>query len=484
MVDTHSARTGTKRLQTILAKPWLYERSGRIYLRLRPRKATTNHFTLSLRTTDRNTAMLITRDILRALKAFHLDNPALTWPEIKERLHVVAEECLTMAHGDDSLMAYAMIYGDHSQSLIKASAQMPLTVAQQRGVREAQDIMDAAQERLQGNAQRLVGIVEKLGEPDPKPASLSLSVRGPAESPKEPVTWESLTTSYLEEHGTNVKASTLSSLQANYRTLGAAFQAIGVTDLYTHTRTDMVALRAELLSSRKPSTVNNLITQMSTALDWAVRNDLIPKAYTTKLKLTKGAESEREAFTRAQVMTLMAKANSMPIDSWERWGLSVLAITGARVGEVAQLGPQDIFEVDGHLCISINEDTPDKSIKNKFSNRIVPLVDGALGFKLSEFRQAVAMGSLASTQVVISVQVRKRLGKLMRDTLGDDRAETQTLHSLRHHLASSLKSAGVPVAYAQAILGHSTGTITYDDYGSDVPVSVLAKTLAAVFKIS
>ena len=93
-----SPQNGTNLLQTALAKPYHYRRSGRYYLRLRQQGATQGFFTLSLRTTDKATAMQISKDILKTLSLFHLDNPKASWRELKERLITIAEECLTMAH--------------------------------------------------------------------------------------------------------------------------------------------------------------------------------------------------------------------------------------------------------------------------------------------------------------------------------------------------------------------------------------------------
>ena len=481
MTDTQRAalsqRAPQRLYQTVLAKPWLYTRNGYYYLRLRPRRATKGHFTLSLRTKDRTTAMLTTQDIMKALKVFHLDDPELSWPAIKERLYDIAEECITTGHEEDALYAYSVVYGEISEALARASAMVPLNVKQQKGAKIAKDTMDKAQERLRGDAQPLLGLLRDLEKPE---ASEHVSASSSVRPTKASLTWTAMAALYLKEHGGNVKPSTLTSLEGNYRVIGAAFEVIGVTDMTATTRADMIALRTELLSTRKPSTVNNLITQMSTVFDWAVNNDHIAKAYTAKLKLTKGTDSEREAFTRDQVVRIMQHCNAMPVESWERWGLAILAITGARVGEVAQLTKTDFKEVDGHLCISINEDSPDKSIKNKFSARLVPLVDGALGFNLEEFKQGLELGALATIQAVSVIQARKLLGKLMREVLGLDQGSSQTLHSLRHHMASSMKAQGVPVAYAQAILGHSSGTITYDDYGSDIPPAALAEVIAGM----
>lgn len=475
MTDTISAPNGTNLLQTVLAKPWHYRRNGRYYLRVRPKSDTTNYFTVSLRTADRSAAMDISKDIMKALAVFHLDNPTATWEDLRPRLLTIAEECLTMAHGDDSLVAYAVVYDEIKDSLSRAAAHGPFTAPQQRAIGFGKRIMSGAQDRLRGDAEPLIGIVRELEAPE-RP-SLSSSVSAPEAPPKDALTWDYLTTSYMKEHSSNIKESTKASMETNFKVIGLSMEAIGLTDLRTHTRADMIDLRTDLLRTRKASTVNNLLIKLMQVLDWAVANDHLTKAYTTKLKISKGADSDREAFSRDQVVTVMKHAATLPMDSWERWGVSLLAITGARVGEVAQLTKPDITKVDGYWCININEDSPDKSIKNKHSARVVPLIDGALGFDLQAFLEAVEGGALPSDHGVNPVKASKHLGLLMKKALGENRTENQTLHSLRHHIASSMKSGGVPVAFAQAILGHSTKTIAYDNYGSEIPVEALAEVL-------
>jgi len=40
---------------------------------------------------------------------------------------------------------------------------------------------------------------------------------------------------------------------------------------------------------------------------------------------------------------------------------------------------------------------------------------------------------------------------------------------------------GVPTTHAQAVMGHASGTITFDTYGSGVPVDVIAEMLSGLF---
>ncbi|POF39714.1 integrase [Pseudomonas laurylsulfativorans] len=482
MTTTQHPQSGTNLLQTALAKPYHYRRSGRYYLRLRPQGSTKGFFTLSLRTTDKATAMTISQEILQTLKAYHFDNPEATWDELRERLIDIAESYLTMAHGDSSLVAYEMIHDEHHVALREASAKLPLSVNQQRAVSKALEILEAAQERLEGRPGKLVDIVrdlkgESCGTPTPLPASLSVFPSG------GPLTWDYLSNQYLTEHSVNIKETTKASMLVNYKAIKGAFEETGLTDLRTHNRDHMVAIRTALLVGRQHSTVNNILTKMMTVMDWAVNNDYLTKAYTSNLKLTKGTDSKREGFSKDQVVALMNHSAELPADSWERWGLSLLAITGARVGEIAYLTKKDIKQVDGLWCIHINEDGPNKSIKNKHSDRTIPLIDGAFStFDLKEFLKAVEAGALPSDHGVNPVKASKNLGILMKTILGETREETQTLHSLRHFMASSLQAEGVAVAYAQAITGHSSRTVTFGTYGSAIPVGKLAEELTKVLK--
>lgn len=471
-------KTATTLLQTVLAKPWIYRRQGVYYLRVRPVGALTGLFTISLRTNERPQATELTKDILAALAVFHLNNPQAPWADIHSRLSVIALEALTMRHTDASLVAYESIYGELQENLTQAAAQEGLTLNQHRGVVGAQRLLEAATKRLRGDSTDLVDIVDSLE---------GIVGAGPAESLKakrEALHWDDLWPVYLKEKEGDVKKSTLDGYKTNYKQVSEALEVTGTSDLRRHTRADLVAMRDELLETRKASTVNNLITQFTTVMTWAVDNDYLAKAYTSKLKLTKGAESSRIPFERSQVESLMAHANTLPNDSWERWCLSILAITGARAREVTQLNRKDFPEIDGQLCISIREDEEGQSVKNKYSVRVVPLVDGVLGFDRTAFTEALQGPTppLPIYSEVNNIQARKALGVMVSEVL-PNKSEHQTLHSLRHHMASSFKVAGVPVTFAQALLGHSSGTLAYDTYGgSAIPIGTLAGVIEGVFK--
>ncbi|MBU3054957.1 tyrosine-type recombinase/integrase [Pseudomonas indica] len=415
--------------------------------------------------------MEISSNIQRALAYFHLGNPDATWEELKERLLAIAKECLEIAHGDiGSDLAHSEFYQEMYGALKEVSKQGDLSLAQHRALAIGQSIMAAANARLEGRPGALVKIIDKLHYRELIDSEINACQPLSVGTPQDPTSWDELSSLYMAEHSINLKESSRKAAITAHTVIGEAFAAIGVTDLRVHTRENMTALRAKLLDGRKASTVNNLLAKLQAVMTWAVRSDKITKQYADKLKITKGAESERVAFTREQVVILMTYANALPSSSWERWALSLLAVTGARVGEVSYLTKADIKQVDGLWCIDINEDAEGKSIKNKHSKRLVPLVDRALGFDLSAFLQAVDEGALPSDNRITTTQASKRLNQLIRDALGDSKGDNQSLHSLRHHLISAMQAAGVPVAFAQAAAGQSSGTIAYNVYGSGSPI--------------
>lgn len=479
MTVIHRTQSGTNLLQTALAKPYHYRRSGRYYLRLRPQGTAKGFYTLSLRTTDKATAMTISKDILKTLAAFHLDNPAATWDELRERLADIAEECLTMAHGDDSLVAYEMIYDELRLSLREASAKGPMTVDQQRAASKAEDILEAAQERLKGRPGKLVGIVEELRcVPCGTPVApcLSLSVNA-----SEALTFEHLSGLYMAEQKDNVQASTMRDVKSSCAAISAVLEGL---DLKGHTRADMVALKAKLLEDRKGSTVNKLLTRLSTVMDWAVHNGYLDKGFDKGLKLSKDADSSREAFSQDQVQLLMSYTNGLPADVWQRWALSLGVITGTRIEELRQLTKADVKQVGGVWVIDINRNDG-KTAKTKNALRVIPLTDAAYGFDLKAFL-AFVDSSDSRLFTLGAGQFSNVLNGALRDVLSLNVDRTQTFHSLRHSLAGALKAAEVPVGTAEAILGHASGSISYDLYGagSAVEVGRMAEALVSAFRMA
>lgn len=420
------------------------------------------------------------RRLAETIKAFHLDHPQATWLELREHLLSVAESLLSSAHDVHSLRDWGDLYEDVRTNLSEIAATMPLSVDQHEHVARAREVMSAAQVRLQGDSVPLVTIIRdlegdqsKLGESVP----VSLSVLAP-------MTFEVLSGLYLADRAQDQKESTLKETKVCHGTLSAQ---LGDLDLRNHSRADLVALRDRLSEGRMSSTVNKLLVKLSAVLAWAVENGHLVKTYDKKLKLTKGLESTRKTFSQAQVVKVMEYASNLPETSWKRWLLSLGVITGGRLNEISQLTTSDIQILDsGITVIHINEVGEGKSIKNKRSERLVPLTDGAYGFDLAAFLRYVEScklsGSVSLAQIGYKTAGEWANQQAIPAALGADHKAGLTYHSFRHSLASLMQVQGVPTVHAQAVMGHASGTITFDTYGSGVPVGVIAEMLSGIFR--
>lgn len=451
-------------ITTPLATPYYYRRAGVYYLRLRPVGLLSSH-TVSLRSTDRTTAMQNSKDLRAALAGFHLDNPQADWESIRSAIREFAREALQADHSNDPMQSYGMVYDDLKGHLIGHAMTTPMTPVQARGVEAAIAAVNGAQKRLYGD----LGALNEILEDGPScgtstPPSSSLSVLPTADA----LTFEGLSTIYIKEHQTNVTDDTLKSLSYNLKALNGALSGL---DLRSHTRADMQILKSTLGTSRAPITVNKLLGTLVTVLDWSVNNGFLERHYAKGLKHRKGASSQRKAFSKTQIQTIMEKAVK---DTSEASLLIQLAVlTGARLNELTTLVKGDFKVLNGVTMVDINKNQAFKSLKNDHSVRMVPLV-GSLGFdlegllrrveKLSGDDDQLFKGSRAHLANTANALLRSFHGEADKDLV---------FHSLRHSLASSLKSSGARLEVAQAILGHSSGSITWDLYGRCGTLSVV-----------
>lgn len=288
---------------------------------------------------------------------------------------------------------------------------------------------------------------------------------------------------YLGEQETNLAPASIRDMKSAFKTLAEALTdpETGVElDLKHHTREDMVNLKSKLMDGRKPLTVNKLLTRLNTLVTWAINSGYLEKAFNKGLKISKGAESGRKAFTEEQIQTLMDQMAQLPVSSWKRWAMSLGVITGGRISEIYQLTKADVLKIGDVVVVSIN-DNESKTLKNKHSNRLVPLVDGAYGFDLKAFLEYVdsCEGKLFDR---VAHNFTRVLNETLRDTLQHDSGEGLTYHSLRHSLAGLMKYHGVQMEFAQSIMGHSSQSITFDLYGGSQQVGV--QKLEAALKVS
>lgn len=458
--------------QIALAKPYHYRRQGVYYLRIRPvGSESKGSCTISLRSTDRTIAMTSSYQLRSTLRAFHLDNPDATWEELRAALKFIAEDILATPTEWEELDGMGMVYSDMKDDLRRIASTAALTVPQAKAVSVGIKVCHAAEKRLMGDPGPLVDILQEMEQEESVAEQVAVVQSQAAPVSTSRMTFKELYEAYLAEHEVNVKPSTANDIRFVCEVMS---RILGDLDMKTHTRSDLLALREKLLEDKMPSTVNKMLSRLSTVLSWGVNVGHIDRSFDKRLKILKGAESSREAFSQEQVAALMAHANGLPASSWERWALSLGAITGARIGEIQQLRRKDVKLVGEYWVIDVNEEEG-RSLKTKHSVRLVPLVDGAYGFNLQEFLGWVDGTQEDTGELFREVNKKKfcfLLNEALRDTLKLSAGENLSFHSLRHSMAGLLKAHGVQLEIAQAILGHSSQSITFDHYGGGQNVGV------------
>ena len=497
---------------------------------------------VSLRTKDRRTAMAYSRHIKAALRAIHADRPNASYGEMREHLRDIAEWELSTGRSDlfepDMRDLYRDQYGEVGENLVNALASEPLTIDQHRYINEALNVLKACMKRIEaGDSQPLIDYIDEFDATDRfnDQVSASLSVSAPQElsipEGKSSITVASLFEQYEQENALNWKPATLSENKASHSALIEIFDYLGLNaDANAIKRADMLRVRdvlQQLPKNRKQRfkdaplvdlldredktdcldvvTINNkYLIKMAAVFKWAVRNDLIKKNMSEGLELKvpqRKASEARNAFSTEQVGQLLGAAKVYSQKSsgkpYHYYVTALAAITGARLNEVAQLQVKDVRTTGaGTVYIHINEDDsslPGKSIKNAHSDRCVPLVDGAYGFVLADFMtlveahrgtdgdDAMVFDGLRLMKNGYGEQVSKWFNRTLLPKVLADR-DGLAFHSFRHTVATQLKQHGVELAYAQAIMGHSSGSITYDRYAKEVEVDRLVGVMNDVYK--
>ncbi|WP_158601478.1 phage integrase SAM-like domain-containing protein [[Curtobacterium] plantarum] len=423
-------------------------------------------------------------EVAMTAKAFLLDNPQATSEELNAHLKSMALSFLTDKVEDYWSGLEIDHIGDAAADL-KTLSQGSLTVDQQEHIVKALEVLKAAQARVNdGTGEELLAVLSSLDSTSGAPTAI-LREDQPVtltESKREPLLFDELSEIYIKEHSVNLKPASVRDIQSAHKALKLF---TGSIDWRTHTRAEVSALRDSMRDSKRfaDATVNKMMAKLCAVMNWAYQNGHIPHDYSKGLKV-KGVKSARRAYTSDELSKVVDRVKAEREPHKRLFGLAAV-VTGARAGELTQLTKADVVEVSGangeagHLCIDIN-DNGDKTIKTAASARLVPLIDGAMGFSLTEFREWVA--ALPSEDSLVFGMSRDTASQWFnREVLPQalpDRTGDLVLHSLRHTLATLCKQAGIAESTAGDILGHTGQGITFGLYGKAKSIDQMAEALA------
>ena len=223
------------------------------------------------------------------------------------------------------------------------------------------------------------------------------------------------------------------------------------------------------------TSVNNHLSTMVSFGGWAVNQGYLVSNPLAGLGIrTKEQVKDKvQAFSQEQLKAIFNsplyrdKPDLLPYQFW----LPLLGLhTGARIEELCALHADDIAEINGVWCIVIR-DTDQRLLKTAASKRLVPVhpelerigfLDFAQARRTDQFKRLFP--ELTKYQGKVSHMAVKWFSKLKR-SLGFKHRE-HVFHSFRHTFISKLRDSLAPDYSIKLLVGHATGSVTHDVYGT------------------
>jgi len=306
--------------------------------------------------------------------------------------------------------------------------------------------------------------VERFAAPPaaPVPAVEPAAAQGPA-----PLPFADLLASWAAER------QPTESTRAKYaHTLAGLAGVMGHDDARRVTPSDVRHYKeARLGAGMSPKTVKNGVEAIGTVLTWGITNAFLDgtnPAARMAPKMGRGGVRVRGPYSEDDAAAILKAARLEK--GWRRWLPWMLAFTGARVGELADLQCRDVREVAGVMVIAV-EATAARRIKTENAQRLIPVHPAlvAEGF-LTYARSLPAGGPLFPDITPDSAGQRTpyaqaKHGLWVRDVVGINDPRKAPAHAWRHRLRDALLRVRAPDEAIDAILGHNNPRNAGAGYG-------------------
>jgi integrase len=190
-------------------------------------------------------------------------------------------------------------------------------------------------------------------------------------------------------------------------------------------------------------------------------------------------KSKRVSFNDAELALLAPVIEAERAKRPERyWITTLLAYTGARLEEIAQLRTQDVTEEAGVVCIHILDEAGSvKGGEGSASERFVPVHSAVLAKGFIKFVKSRPIGRLwfDKEKAKFGGPLSTWFGRQLTE-LGVEKRDKKGLHSFRHTMRDKLVRAGVDPLTRREILGHAHDDVEDVVYGD--PTGVLERKAA------
>lgn len=244
----------------------------------------------------------------------------------------------------------------------------------------------------------------------------------------------------------------------------------------------------ELLSKK---TIKGYLISFKEFMRYAVKEEIIPGSLNEFVDSPiKVGDGEREPFTTAElhkIFNIETYPDPHARDNQARFWVPLIALYhGCRLNEICQLDVNDIVQEKGIACISINNNAPDKSVKNNSSIRVIPI-----------HPKLIDMGFLSYVQY----QRKRRETKLFQTSKKQSRngyagpvqhwfaryldklnisGKDKVFHSFRHTFETMAVEKKIPAEYQNAICGWTDQGIGQRIYGRKKDIMVMKEEISKI----
>lgn len=186
------------------------------------------------------------------------------------------------------------------------------------------------------------------------------------------------------------------------------------------------------------------------------------------------AESTRRALTPTEIARIHQKAKEDNLTTLTAL-IELGAYTGCRIEELCRLKPEHVIEVDGVRVFNIEDSKTYAGIREvPIHPNLFPLVD----YLVANPSEGYLLPSSAGNKYgVRSDSLSKAFGRL-KTAMGF--GPQHVFHSVRSMVVTQLQRADVPGVLIAELVGHETGTVTFDVYAGGHSV---AQKQAAIGKL-
>nr|WP_162245073.1 site-specific integrase [Rhodanobacter sp. Root480] len=253
------------------------------------------------------------------------------------------------------------------------------------------------------------------------------------------------------------------------------YRGLAVAEVLAATGSDVNVARLESRS------VNKHYQHVRTLFAWAAEHDHIAQNPAHVLHdVEEGrAQDARKAFDDSDITAFFAEIEKKAKEPYGTWIPRIMAYTGCRMGEAAQLRKVDVRMELGVAVFDFNEDSEQKNLKTDGSKRKVPIHPRLIELGLMDFVSACDQEFLFPERVRFTANpargnmdlLSKQLNRWLRSAGVIDRRKS--VQSFRGTFATRLKDLGVAEYHIAEVVGHENDNITSGRYGKRTNLAAL-----------